>query len=96
MGNFFGRQRNAYVRVSLPAVCFVWQIAMIILFGVFIRYNEESDAHWVEHKKTNNITSDIENDFYYRYPSKCDPRGQSGVFEEISTLNLLQEESIFL
>lgn len=73
MGNFFGRQRNAYVRVSLPAVSFVWQIAMIILFGVFIRYDEESDAHWVEHKKTHNITSDIENDFYYRYPSKCGP-----------------------
>lgn len=78
MGNFFGRQRSAYVRVSLPAVCFVWQIAMIILFGVFIRYNKESDAHWVEHKKTENITSDIENDFYYRYPSKCDLQGQSG------------------
>lgn len=73
MGNFFGRQRNAYVRVSLPAVSFVWQIAMIILFGVFIRYNEESDAHWVEHKRNHNITSDIENDFYFRYPSKCDP-----------------------
>lgn len=73
MGNFFGRQRSAYVRVSLPAVSFVWQIAMIILFGVFIRYNEESDAHWVEYKKSHNITSDIENDFYFRYPSECGP-----------------------
>lgn len=70
MGNFFGRRKNTNVRVSLPAVCFVWQIAMIILFGVFIRYDEESDAHWVEHKRSHNITSDIENDFYFRYPSK--------------------------
>ncbi|XP_041789255.1 ammonium transporter Rh type C 2 [Chelmon rostratus] len=66
---FFGRQKNTNVRVSLPAVCFVWQIAMIILFGVFIRYDEESDAHWAEHKRDHNITSDIENDFYFRYPS---------------------------
>lgn len=46
---------------------------MIILFGVFIRYNEESDAHWVEYKRSHNITSDIENDFYFRYPSECGP-----------------------
>uniref|UniRef100_A0A8D0DCM9 Rh family C glycoprotein n=1 Tax=Sander lucioperca TaxID=283035 RepID=A0A8D0DCM9_SANLU len=41
---------------------------MIILFGIFIRYNEESDPHWVEHKKANNL-SDLDNDFYFRYPS---------------------------
>lgn len=69
-GNFFGRQKNTNVRVSLPAVCFVWQIAMIILFGVFIRYDEESDAHWPEFRRSHNLTSDIENDFYFRYPSK--------------------------
>ncbi|KAK7913051.1 hypothetical protein WMY93_013262 [Mugilogobius chulae] len=72
MGNccaYLGPQKNTYVRISLPAVCFVWQIAMIVLFGVFIRYDEESDTHWVEHKRTHNITSDIENDFYFRYPS---------------------------
>lgn len=87
MGNLFGRQRSAYVRVSLPTVCFVWQIAMIILFGVFVRYNEESDAHWVEYKRSHNITGDIENDFYFRYPSKCGPIGQSG-----GLVFLLQEE----
>ena len=43
---------------------------MIILFGVFIRYDEESNTHWVEHKKSHNITSDAENDFYFRYPSE--------------------------
>uniref|UniRef100_A0A8C3B1X1 Rh family C glycoprotein n=1 Tax=Cyclopterus lumpus TaxID=8103 RepID=A0A8C3B1X1_CYCLU len=42
---------------------------MIILFGVFIRYNEESDTHWIEQRKAKNISSDVENDFYYRYPS---------------------------
>nr|AGU71418.1 Rhesus family C-type glycoprotein 2 [Lipophrys pholis] len=67
--NFFGPQKNTNVRISLPAVCFVWQIAMIVLFGVFIRYDEESDAHWIEFRRENNITSDIENDFYFRYPS---------------------------
>lgn len=60
---------NTNVRFTLPAVCFVWQSAMIILFGVFVRYNEESDAHWVEFKAANN-KSDLENDFYFRYPSK--------------------------
>lgn len=68
--NLCDRQKNTNVRVSLPAVCFVWQIAMIILFGIFIRYDEESDSHWIEHRKKDNISSDIENDFYYRYPSK--------------------------
>lgn len=52
-------------------MCFVWQLSMIILFGVFVRYNEESDTRWVDYRKKNNITSDIENDFYFRYPSRC-------------------------
>uniref|UniRef100_A0A8C6NI14 Rh family, C glycoprotein, like 1 n=1 Tax=Nothobranchius furzeri TaxID=105023 RepID=A0A8C6NI14_NOTFU len=63
-----GPQKNTYIRISLPAVCFVWQIAMVLLFGIFIRYNEEADAHWVEHKQQHNLT-DIDNDFYFRYPS---------------------------
>uniref|UniRef100_A0A4W5JQN5 Rh family C glycoprotein n=1 Tax=Hucho hucho TaxID=62062 RepID=A0A4W5JQN5_9TELE len=67
--DYFSRQKNTNIRLTLPVVCFVWQIAMIILFGVFIRYDEESDAHWVETKAHDNITSDIENDFYFRYPS---------------------------
>ncbi|KAG7481732.1 ammonium transporter Rh type C 2 [Solea senegalensis] len=67
--NFFCT-KNPNVRISLPAVCFVWQIAMIVLFGVFIRYDEESDTgRWLELKKHENITSDVENDFYFRYPS---------------------------
>lgn len=67
---FWCGTKNPNVRISLPVVCFVWQIAMIILFGLFVRYDEESDAHWSEHKHEKNITSDIENDFYYRYPSE--------------------------
>ncbi len=62
--------KNTNIRISLPAVCFVWQIAMIILFGVFIRYNEESDTRWIEHRRRKNISTNLENDFYYRYPSK--------------------------
>ncbi|XP_013767471.1 ammonium transporter Rh type C-like 2 isoform X1 [Pundamilia nyererei] len=62
------REKNTNVHLSLPAVCIVWQTAMIILFGVFMRYDHESDAHWVEHRKHLNLT-DIENDFYFRYPS---------------------------
>ncbi|KAL0968445.1 hypothetical protein UPYG_G00266930 [Umbra pygmaea] len=62
--------KNTNIRISLPAVCFVWQIAMIILFGIFIRYNGESDVHWKENNKLSNIsTSDVENEFYFRYPS---------------------------
>uniref|UniRef100_A0A3P9N028 Rh family, C glycoprotein a n=1 Tax=Poecilia reticulata TaxID=8081 RepID=A0A3P9N028_POERE len=71
MGNCcerLGPQKNTYMRVSLPAVCFVWQIAMIILFGVFIRYGKESEARWVEYRHNNNLT-DLDNDFYFRYPS---------------------------
>lgn len=68
--NVCDRPKNTNVRVSLPAVCFVWQTAMIILFGVFVRYNEEASPQWEDYRKANNISSDIENDFYYRYPSK--------------------------
>lgn len=71
--DYFCRPKNTNIRISLPAVCFVWQTAMIILFGVFIRYDEESDTHWVEHRREANITSDLENDFYFRYPSKFQP-----------------------
>ncbi|XP_078386122.1 ammonium transporter Rh type C-like 2 [Cetorhinus maximus] len=60
--------KDTLMRWKLPIICFIWQLAMIILFGVFIRYDEESDAHWIVTKKSHNITSDLENDFYFRYP----------------------------
>ncbi|XP_060611170.2 ammonium transporter Rh type C [Anolis sagrei] len=62
--------RNTDMRWRLPLVCLVWQIAMIILFGIFVRFNPESDAAgWQKEKQDKNITSDAENDFYFRYPS---------------------------
>ncbi|XP_028813773.1 ammonium transporter Rh type C-like 2 [Denticeps clupeoides] len=66
--DFCEQPKNSNIRLSFPAVCFVWQIAMIILFGVFVRYNPESDAHWPEYRRMKNFT-DLENDFYFRYPS---------------------------
>ncbi|RVE72034.1 hypothetical protein OJAV_G00057620 [Oryzias javanicus] len=64
------REKNTNVRLSLPAVCIVWQTAMIILFGVFVRYDMEANADWEDYKTKKNITrSEIENDFYFRYPS---------------------------
>lgn len=61
--------KNTYMRWKLPLISLALQIAMIILFGVFVRPNSQSDPHWRIFKKTNNITSDIENDYYYRYSS---------------------------
>lgn len=42
----------------------------MVLFGVFVRYDPDADAHWIEHKKSRNGSSDLDNEFYYRYPSK--------------------------
>ena len=55
------------MRVKLPVICLVLQIILIILFGVLVQYNHDTDAkQW--HKGNQ---SDYENDFYYRYPSEC-------------------------
>ncbi|XP_015274733.1 PREDICTED: ammonium transporter Rh type C [Gekko japonicus] len=62
--------RNTDMRRRLPLVCLLWEVAMIILFGVFVRFNSEADAAgWTEKKYEENITSDTENEFYFRYPS---------------------------
>ncbi|XP_068954685.1 ammonium transporter Rh type C isoform X1 [Petaurus breviceps papuanus] len=60
---------NTNLRWRLPLTCFILQVVMVVLFGVFVRYNPEADAHWTEEKRQRNISSDAENDFYYRYPS---------------------------
>uniref|UniRef100_A0A8C6X5T2 Rh family C glycoprotein n=1 Tax=Naja naja TaxID=35670 RepID=A0A8C6X5T2_NAJNA len=61
--------RNTDMRWRLPVVCLLWEVAMIILFGVFVRFNQEADvAAWEKEKQQRNI-SDIENEFYFRYPS---------------------------
>ncbi|XP_043934241.1 ammonium transporter Rh type C [Protopterus annectens] len=61
---------NTNMRWKLPLICFIWQLAMIVLFGVFIRYSDEADAaRWPEYKRNHSITTNVENDFYFRYPS---------------------------
>lgn len=61
---------NTNLRGRLPVICLVLQVVMVVLFGVFVRYDIQADARWWLEKKLKNISSDIENDFYYRYPSK--------------------------
>ncbi|XP_013928866.1 PREDICTED: ammonium transporter Rh type C [Thamnophis sirtalis] len=61
--------RNTDMRWRLPLVCLLWEVAMIVLFGIFVRFNPEADvAGWEEEKQQKNI-SDIQNEFYFRYPS---------------------------
>ncbi|XP_076980285.1 ammonium transporter Rh type C [Tamandua tetradactyla] len=60
---------NTDLRWRLPLTCLLLQVAMVVLFGVFVRYDPEADARWGEEKRRRNISSDVENDFYYRYPS---------------------------
>ncbi|XP_066448898.1 ammonium transporter Rh type C isoform X1 [Eleutherodactylus coqui] len=57
------------MRWKLPLICFLFEIAMIVLFGVFVRYDFQADPHWKEYMQMNAISSDNENDFYYRYSS---------------------------
>uniref|UniRef100_A0A2I3GRX1 Ammonium transporter Rh type C n=1 Tax=Nomascus leucogenys TaxID=61853 RepID=A0A2I3GRX1_NOMLE len=60
---------NTNLRWRLPLTCLLLQVAMVILFGVFVRYDFDADAHWWTDRKHKN-SSDVENEFYYRYPSK--------------------------
>lgn len=65
------------MRLKLPLTCFIMEIILIILFGVLVQYDDETDAKkW--HLKTNHTLSkglsDYDNDFYYRYPSECPVR----------------------
>jgi ammonium transporter Rh len=61
---------NTNLRGRLPITCLILQVTMVVLFGVFVRYDIQADAHWWLEKKRKNISSDVENEFYYRYPSK--------------------------
>ncbi|XP_034280546.1 ammonium transporter Rh type C [Pantherophis guttatus] len=61
--------RNTDMRWRLPLICLVWEVAMIVLFGIFVRFNPEANvADWEKEKQQRNV-SDIENEFYFRYPS---------------------------
>ncbi|XP_028649831.1 ammonium transporter Rh type B [Erpetoichthys calabaricus] len=56
------------MRIKLPTICIILEVILIILFGVFVRYDKETDSKkWHAHHDNNG--SEIENDFYYRYPS---------------------------
>ncbi|XP_046882908.1 ammonium transporter Rh type B [Hypomesus transpacificus] len=56
------------LRLKLPLVCIILEIILIILFGVLVEYNVDTDAkHW--HEELNNGSSNYDNDFYFRYPS---------------------------
>lgn len=55
------------MKIRLPVACFILEIILIILFGTLVVYDHETDAKlW--HEEVANGTN-IENDFYYRYPS---------------------------
>ncbi|XP_073474550.1 ammonium transporter Rh type C isoform X2 [Aquarana catesbeiana] len=61
--------RNTFMRWKLPIICMTFEIIMIVLFGAFVRYDIQADPQWKEYMKAHNISSDVENDYYYRYPS---------------------------
>lgn len=55
------------MRLKLPIICFILEIILIILFGVLVEYDEDTDARkWHSHNH-----SEYDNEFYYRYPSEC-------------------------
>ncbi|XP_006058262.3 ammonium transporter Rh type C [Bubalus kerabau] len=60
---------NTNLRWRLPVVCLLLEVALIALFGVFVRYDMDADPHWVQEKVIKNLSTDLENEFYYRYPS---------------------------
>lgn len=61
---------NTNLRWRLPVACLLLEVALIALFGVFVRYDMDADPHWVQEKVIKNLSTDLENEFYYRYPSK--------------------------
>lgn len=73
------------MRLKLPVVCLILEIILIILFGVLVEYDtdtdskkfnvnfipEKTDDHNGHSAGTSNDTA-YQNEFYYRYPSKFD------------------------
>lgn len=54
------------MRLRLPLICIILEVILIILFGVLVEYNDDTDAKkW----NKNNSTDPAMNEFYYRYPS---------------------------
>ncbi|XP_041961965.1 ammonium transporter Rh type B [Alosa sapidissima] len=56
------------MKIKLPVACFIMQIILIIIFGVLVEYDDGTDAKKF-HQLQSNGTTDIENEFYFRYPS---------------------------
>uniref|UniRef100_A0A8D0GA81 Rh family B glycoprotein n=1 Tax=Sphenodon punctatus TaxID=8508 RepID=A0A8D0GA81_SPHPU len=57
------------LRLKLPAICFLLQLLTIILFAVYVRYDEETSANLWHQKLRHHNGSNLDNDFYFRYPS---------------------------
>ncbi|XP_072132552.1 ammonium transporter Rh type B [Mobula birostris] len=57
------------MRLRLPLLCISLQVLLVILFALFVRYDEHTDAmKWFE-LRSRNHTPNSENEFYFRYPS---------------------------
>lgn len=57
------------MRLKLPLICLLLQLALIILFAIFVRYDGDTDPkEWFRRKAQENVTN-AENEFYFRYPS---------------------------
>uniref|UniRef100_A0A8C5EXK7 Rh family B glycoprotein n=1 Tax=Gopherus evgoodei TaxID=1825980 RepID=A0A8C5EXK7_9SAUR len=57
------------LRLKLPAICFLLQLFTIILFAVFVRYDQETSARLWHEELSHHNKSNRDNDFYFRYPS---------------------------
>ncbi|KAI7806437.1 ammonium transporter Rh type B [Triplophysa rosa] len=56
------------MRLRLPLLCIILEVILIILFGVLVEYNHDTDAKkW--NKNGTHSAHEYENEFYYRYPS---------------------------
>ncbi|EMP31328.1 Ammonium transporter Rh type B-B [Chelonia mydas] len=57
------------LRLKLPAICFLLQLFTIILFALFVRYDQETSARLWHEELSHHNKSNRDNDFYFRYPS---------------------------
>ncbi|XP_043357949.1 ammonium transporter Rh type B [Dermochelys coriacea] len=57
------------LRLKLPAICFLLQLFTIILFALFVRYDQETSARLWHEELSHHNKSNQDNDFYFRYPS---------------------------
>lgn len=58
------------MRIRLPMLCIVLEVILIILFGILVEYDENTDGKkWNEKGNHSHHRQDYENEFYYRYPS---------------------------